>query len=316
MIYPRAAGMSPARQQVDAEASSAEAPPSGMVVLAKSETPLAGTPLEAVTDWRPMPGRMRRAWRDLGAGLVRYWMWWAMALQDIKLRYRGSMLGPFWLTLSMLLLAVGMGTIYSHLFHVDVHSYVPYLTVGLIVWQFILSTTTEACQTFMTTENVIQQVPIPFSIHAYRVVCRNLIVLGHNLLIVPIGIVVLHIPVHREIWEIVPAGLMLALDGVWVCLLLGMLAARFRDVAPIVASGLQMTFFLTPVIWPADQLGIYRWMADINPLYAAIDVLRAPLLGVAPAPYSWPMLTVFTAAGCGVTFLIFARFRNRIAYWV
>ena len=282
-----------------------------MVLLVQPETSS-----ETVADWPPTPGRMLRAWADLGAGLIRYWMWWAMALQDIKLRYRGSTLGPFWLTLSMLVLAFGMGTIYSHLFHVDVHTYVPYLTVGLIVWQFISTTTTEACQTFMMIENVIQQVPIPFSIHAYRVVCRNLIVLGHNLLIVPIGMVVLHIPVHWEIFELIPAAALLALDGVWVCLLLGMLAARFRDIPPIVASALQMTFFLTPVIWPADQLGIYRWMADINPFYAAIDVLRAPLLGLPPAPYSWPLLTGFTAVGCALTFLLFVRFRSRIAYWV
>jgi ABC-2 type transport system permease protein/lipopolysaccharide transport system permease protein len=287
-----------------------------MVLLAQPESPLAETPMEAVTDWPPVPSRTRLAWRDLSTGFVRYWMWWSMALQDIKLRYRGSTLGPFWLTLSMLVLAIGMGTIYSHLFHVDVHTYVPYLTVGLIVWQFVSSTTTEACQTFMMTENVIQQVPIPFSIHAYRVVCRNLIVLGHNLLIVPIGLVVLRIPVHWEIWEIIPAAAVLTLDGVWICLLLGMVAARFRDIAPIVASALQITFFLTPVIWPAEQLGIYRWMADINPLYAAIDVLRAPLIGVAPAHYSWPMLGVFTAVGCVLTFALFARFRSRIAYWV
>src|SRR5581483_3807610 len=188
MIYPRAAG---GRPKADAEAPRAEVPPTHMVLLSQPESPMVETPLEAVTDWPPVPSRMRLAWRDLRSGFVRYWMWWAMALQDIKLRYRGSMLGPFWLTLSMLVLAVGRGTIYSHLFHVDVHTYVPYLTVGLVVWQFVSATTTEACQTFMMTENVIQQVPIPFSIHAYRVVCRNLIVLGHNLLIVPIGLVVL-----------------------------------------------------------------------------------------------------------------------------
>jgi ABC-2 type transport system permease protein/lipopolysaccharide transport system permease protein len=308
--------MVPARQEVDAIASSAEAPPTHMVSLAQPESPLADTSMETAADWPPMPSRIRLGWRDLGDGFVRYWMWWTMALTDIKLRYRGSTLGPFWLTLSMLVLAIGMGTIYSHLFHVEAHDYVPYLTVGLIVWQYISITTTEACQTFTMTENVIQQVPVPFSIHAYRVVCRNLIVLGHNLLIVPIGLVVFRIPLHWGFLGIVPAALMLALDGVWVCLLLGMFAARFRDIAPIVSSALQMAFFLTPVIWPADQLGIYRWMADINPLYAAIDVLRAPLIGVAPAPYSWPFLIGFTVVGCVVTFALFARFRSRIAYWV
>jgi len=274
------------------------------------------TPEEAVADWPPVPSRAALAWRDLAQGFIRFWMWWSLAIQDITLRYRGSMLGPFWLTLSMLILVVGMGTIYSHLLRTEARTYMPYLAVGLIVWQYIASVTMEACQTFLVAESVIQQVPIPFSIHAYRVVCRNFIVLAHTLVIVPIVLVFFAIPVGWSLVELVPAAAMLAINGIWVCLLLGMLTARFRDVAPIVGSAVQMIFFLTPVIWPVDALGIHRWMGEFNPFFTVMDVVRAPLLGVPPEPYSWPVLLGFTAIGSAVTFALFARFRHRIAYWV
>jgi ABC-type polysaccharide/polyol phosphate export permease len=108
----------------------------------------------------------------------------------------------------------------------------------------------------------------------------------------------------------------LAVNGVWVCIFLGTLSARFRDIVPIVTSFLQVAFFLTPVFWPIEALGIYRPLAELNPLFAAIDVIRAPLIGVPVAAYSWPVLLVATVLGCGITFLLFARYRGRIAYWV
>ena len=138
-----------------------------------------------MAEWPIPPGRVALAWRDLVDGFGKSWMWSALALQDIKLRYRGSVLGPFWLTISTLVMVVAMGVIYARLFRVDVATYLPYLSLGLIVWQTLSSTITEGCETFVREQSVIQQVPIPFSIHAYRTVCRNFIVLAHNLVILP-----------------------------------------------------------------------------------------------------------------------------------
>ena len=94
-----------------------------------------------------------------------------------------------------------------------------------------------------------------------------------------------------------------------------MLSARYRDVPPIVTNFTQVLFFLTPIIYPASLLGEWRAVADLNPAFAAIDVIRAPLLGVATSTYSWLILFATTAIGCFGTFIIFARFRARIAYW-
>ena len=271
---------------------------------------------EGAAPWPAPPSRALLAWRDLAEGWRRRWMWVPLALQDIKLRYRGSMLGPFWLTLSTLIMVVAMGLIYPRLFHVDPRTYIPYLALGLIVWGLLSSLATEGCDTFLREESVIQQVPVPFSIHAYRCVCRNFLVLGHNLAIVPVGMVLLGMPPSWHVLEIVPGFALLALNGLWLSIVLGMVAARFRDVAPIVASFMQVLFFLTPVMWQVSALGDWQGIASLNPLFAAIDVVRSPLLGEAPAATSWMILVAATLAGCSLGFLLFARFRTRIAYWI
>lgn len=271
---------------------------------------------DSAAAWPAPPSRTALAWRDLADGFAKSWMWTALALQDIRLRYRGSVLGPFWLTISTLVMVVAIGLIYARLFHVDIAAYLPYLSLGLIVWQALSGTITEGCETFLREQSVIQQVPVPFSIHAYRNVCRNFIVLTHNLVILPIGFVFFAIPLDWRVLEIIPGFLLLAINGLWISILLGLVSTRFRDVPPIVASFLQVLFFVTPIIWPVELLGDWQAIATWNPLFAAIDVVRAPLLGAATADSSWIVLAIATVLGGSVTFAAFARFRTRIAYWI
>jgi ABC-2 type transport system permease protein/lipopolysaccharide transport system permease protein len=75
-------------------------------------------------------------------------------------------------------------------------------------------------------------------------------------------------------------------------------------------------FFVTPIVWPPSALGANAWWAVLNPIYASIDVMRGPLLGEPVEPYSWTLLFVVTLVNCTVSFLFFARFRSRIAFWV
>jgi ABC-type polysaccharide/polyol phosphate export permease len=267
----------------------------------------------------PMPrpaSRAWAAWHDLYAGLAQSWMWAMLAMQDIKLRYRGSILGPFWLTLSTLVMVASMGLIYARVFNMSASAYLPNLALGMIIWQFVSALFSDGCQTFTGAENIIQQVPIAFSVHVYRVVFRNLVIFGHSALIIPIGWLMFKIPVGWSLLQIIPGIILILINGVWIGFLFGMLSARFRDVPPIVASFLQVLFFATPIIWPIEALRDLQIVADINPIYAAIDVIRAPLLGVAVSAYSWPMLIGMTIVGWAVTFPIFARFRSRIAYWI
>jgi len=190
------------------------------------------------------PTRAGLAVIDLIDGIRNTWLWTTLAEQDVKLRYRGSILGPFWQTLTTGVMIGGMGFIYSKLFHTDLHDYLPMLSVGLIFWTFIAGMVTEGCGTFISVQGIIQQVKLPFSLHAYRLVYRNLLTLAHNFVIIPI--VLLLFP-HPIVWmrliELLPGLVLISITGVWVSILLGMISARFRDVPPIVASIVQVVFF-------------------------------------------------------------------------
>ena len=254
---------------------------------------------------------------DLVEGVGKSWLWTTLAQQDVKLRYRGSILGPFWQTLTTAVMIGGMGLIYSKLFNNHLHDYLPMLSVGLIFWAFIANMVTEGCGTFTSVQGIIQQVRLPFSLHAYRLVYRNLLALAHNFVIIPI--VLLLFP-HPIVWarliELIPALLLISVIGVWVSILFGMVSARFRDVPPIVASVVQVVFFMTPVMWPVQALGANAWWVELNPFFVAIDVLRSPLLGQPTAPHSWAILMIITAFAGAASFAFFARFRSRIAFWV
>ena len=283
-----------------------------LLEYATALSPAAGTETELL----PAVPRAAEALADLLAGFTRAWMWSALAYQDIKLRYRGSLLGPFWITLTNLVLLVAMGEIYATLFKVETSTYIPFLMTGLLVWQFLSTVVNESCTTFTAAQDVIQQVPLPFSIQAYRTVYRNLIVLAHNALIIPFGLILFAVPVTWRVLEIFPALLVLCVNGLWISLLLGTISTRFRDVPPIVGNAVQVVFFITPIFWPIDAVGDWKPFLVLSPVFAAIDVVRAPLLGQAISLHSWLILLVCTAVGAAFGLGFFVRFRERIAYWI
>jgi len=262
------------------------------------------------------PSRAVEALLDVAAGFSRAWMWSALAYQDIRLRYRGSLFGPFWITLTNLVLLVAMGTIYATLFQMETSTYIPFLMTGLLIWQFLSTIANESCSTFLSAQDVIQQVPLPFSIQAYRTVYRNLLVLAHNAVIIPFGLILFRVPVNWHVLEVVPGLLVLCINGLWISLFLGTVSTRFRDVPPIVVTAVQVVFFVTPIFWPIDAVGDWKPLLMLSPVFAAIDVVRAPLLGQAVAAHSWPILLVCTLVGGTAGLGFFIRFRERIAYWI
>lgn len=253
---------------------------------------------------------------DIREGVGKWWIWWAMAWRDIRQRYRGSMLGPFWLTISMAIMIAVLGTLYSTLMKVAIEDYLPYLCLGLLFWTTTSTLITDGCVVFVNSDTIILQTRMPLTVHVMRSLCRNFIIFGHNCLV---GVAVLFLfEVPQSLYSLVSLfGLLLIyLNGFWVALLFGMLCARFRDVGQIVSSFTQILFFVTPILWHPAALGFRHWMADLNPVYAVLEIARAPLLGAPISPNIWKMALATTVIGWIVAFLFFARYRARIAYWL
>ena len=178
-------------------------------------------------------------------------------------------------------------------------------------------TLNDSCQVFVGSAETIRHSSMPLSVHVLRLLCRNSIVLGHNMLIVPVVLIGFGIRPSAWAWTAAP-GLLLLLFGIfWASLLLGLLGARFRDITQIVSNVLQLLFFLTPIFWPLASLAPeHAGLIALNPVFAFIDIIRSPLLGVAPSPSSWPIALGVSAATAIIAYFALSRLRRHVAYWV
>jgi ABC-type polysaccharide/polyol phosphate export permease len=270
-----------------------------------------------------MPGRPRRSSADMdriGGDLylgVCAWRLWAMlGWNDIRLRYRRSVLGPFWLTLSMAIFIVTLGLIYSRIFHVELRTFLPYIAVGFVTWSFMSTTISESCSAFLESEAMIRQVRLPFSAFMMRVTWRNFIVLLHTIiLIVPLWLIFGEVP-----WGTMPLAIpglaLVYVTQVWFGLVIAILSTRYRDVPQIVQTALQVMVFATPIMWPVSTLGDNRLVADLNPAFHLIELVRGPLTGSLPAALSWEVGIALAVLGPILAGFLFQRSAHRIVYWL
>ena len=260
--------------------------------------------------------RQRYALEDMREGLGFYRLAFMLGWFDIKLRYRGSILGPFWLTLSTAIMILSMGVLYSELFNIDVREYLPYLALSLVLWNALSSLVGEACNCFTSAEGTIRAIRMPFTVYAIRTLVRNLMVFAHN------AVVIVLVFLYFQDWPgftgliAIPGLALWLVDAIAICLMLGAFCARFRDVPPIVSSILQVAFFMTPIIWQPQALGAKIVYLVVNPFYPLLAIVRDPLLNHPPGGLIWTTAIGWSVLLWAVSWSVFARVRGRVAFWV
>ncbi len=255
---------------------------------------------------------------DIRQGVASWPKWSRLAWSDVKGRYRRTVLGPFWATLSLGIMIFAMSVVMSRLFGADLKQFLPYLTSGMVTWTLLSALVTDGTSVFINAESLIKSLRFPLATLVCAAVWRNIIIFAHNLAIYVLVMVVMAIPVTLSTLLLFPALLLYAVNALWVGILLGIFAARFRDISPVVVAVLQVIVFVTPIFWNGDQikgkLGIL--LTDFNVFNHFVQIVRSPLLGNAPHLLNWAVVLGVTLVGWGVSFVMFARYRRRIAYWI
>lgn len=265
-----------------------------------------------------------KAIKDLSHGFSQRQLWAHLGWQDIKQRYRRSVLGPLWITIGMGVTAGGLGLMYSTIFGMDASQYVPYMTVGFMIWYFIQGCLTAGTEVFIQNEGLIKQLPAPITIHVLRTVWREFLLFLHNFVVYFIILAVFWTTISPHLsWRIVtviPALALLVVNGGWVVLLFGVASTRFRDIPPVVNSLMQLLFFMSPIVWPIEKLeehaGPRAALAQINPIYHFVEIIRAPLLGTDQQWHHWVVVLGITVGGWLLALFVLRNYRARVAYWV
>ncbi|MBN8605807.1 MAG: ABC transporter permease [Caulobacterales bacterium] len=253
---------------------------------------------------------------DLGNGVLQWRTSYKLGVQDIDLRYRRSVLGPFWISASLVATVLALAFVFGEVFRQDFVDYVIFLGAGLLAWQLILALVNEGCGSIAEHSAFLQNLRMPLSVIAGRIVFRNAIVFVHNLIAI-VGVFFLfgaHLT-WTALW-VFPAALMILAIGYFLILVLGPICARFRDIPLVVQSAMQVIFFMTPIFWQPSAMAHRPMLTLANPIYHWIELVRAPLLGHEATWLNWQVAFWSCGVACLLAIITLSVTRKRLSLWL
>ncbi|WP_374111982.1 galactan export ABC transporter permease subunit Wzm/RfbD [Pseudonocardia sp. TRM90224] len=268
------------------------------------------------------PRSWRRAFNDLGQGWTQRPLWGYLGWQDIKQRYRRSVLGPLWISISMAVIATAMGVLYGALFDEKISTFLPYVATGMLIWKFVEGCILEGSEVFIANEGLIKFLPAPLSLHVYRLVWRQTLFFVHNLVVWVAVVIIFQTPLNWSVLLAIPAFMLLVINGAWITVLAGIIATRFRDIPPIIASVTQLLFFMTPIVWQYETLlrnaafAERARIVELNPVMHFVEIIRQPLIGHEIVWRHWVVVGAITIVGVAAALVCLRNYRARVAYWV
>lgn len=242
---------------------------------------------------------LRELWRyrDLLSLLVR---------RDFVSVYKQTILGPVWFFIQPLFMTATFTIVFSMLAKIPTDG-IPgilfYLT-GVTFWNYFSSCLTATSNTFVNNASVFGKVYFPRLIVPLSVVISNLMKLLIQvllLLIVWLYYLLMTDTIHPgPALALLPVFLIIfALMGLGFGLIFSSLTTKYRDLSFLIAFGVQLLMYASPVIYPVSVLDADKqWLIFLNPLTSVLEAIRYGFLG--EGVFSWQWLSY----SCGFTLLI------------
>lgn len=243
---------------------------------------------------------------------------WALALKELKIRYKRSVLGFLWALLNPLLLMLVLTVVFSSIMGANIPHYAIFLLSVLLPWTFFAQSLAYAAESIVGNADLIKKVRVAKSVFPMAAVVSNMINLFLSLIPLVLIVLVLQHSLYLT-WLYLPVPLLaLTLFTVGATFFFATLNVFYRDVAHILQVVLQVWFYVTPVLYSIDAFPVkYRWLFKLNPLIFVLNGFRLSVYyGKLPAIQS-----VLASFACGLAalligFAIFRRFEDRFVFYV
>lgn len=212
---------------------------------------------------------------------------WVLIARDIKGRYRHTALGPLWFFLSPLVNLVVMSLVFGSFAKLPSEGlpYPLFLFAATLPWTFFSATTAAASGSLTTFMPYITKVYFPRLIAPIVSVVTALADWAISL------ILLVALMLYYQVWPTtaflaLPLYLLLAMMiGMAIGLWTATLAVWFRDLNRIITYGLQVWYFVTPVLYSPSMIPEkWLWLYQLNPMYWVVEGFRWSLLGKGEAP--------------------------------
>jgi len=191
-----------------------------------------------------------------------------LVLKDLKLKYRGSVVGFLWSLANPLLMAVVYTFAFTKILRVGSEGFVFYLMLGLLAWTFFASSAAMSTGAIADNGGLVKSVSFPRAILPIATVLFNLAQYVLTVLVI--------LPVIMAYSAVPPAPPMLlfpvfvalqALFTIGVALILATATTFFRDVRHLVEVALAVLFWTTPIVYEVGTLpSSLRQLILLSPL--------------------------------------------------
>lgn len=271
----------------------------------------------------PYLDQLSASFRDLRRGAQQPQVWALGALRSVTNAYKKTVLGPWWITISMCFFVFGLSYLRIALSGSgrSFSDAVAFVGTGFIAFSFISGAITSAAGIFSSPQGVHATSALPLSTSIFRTVTANVLDFAHEALVVVLLIAAFGVRPSWRWLEVVPAIFLVMLFHFGLLLWIGPLVCRFRDVGPIIAMIQRIAIFLSPIFWSVDQvqasgrLELAKW----NPYTYFITAFRDPLLGVtyevSVLPNALVISLIIALANLVVGLLVFGYSYPRLTYW-
>ena len=255
-------------------------------------------------------------WLDLKQSVLDWPKWFYLTRFDLKLRYRRTLLGPYWVVITTLVSIMALGFVFGAMFNHNQDNYFAYLASGVMIWQYITTTILGSAEVFNARNEMIKNLPQPIMSFVFRMVAFNFLILIHSLAVYLLFVIYYHLPVWLTLHWFIFGLALLTFNLFWISTLIGILCTRYRDLIQLLGTVMSLMFIVTPIFWVKQVLIDRPYVTMFNPFVHMIEIVRDPMLGQSPNPSSvFVCLAMLVIGGTG-TFLLFAKKRARIVFWV
>ncbi len=195
--------------------------------------------------------------------------------RDIKIKYRGSVLGILWSVLNPLGMMIIMSIVFSHVFRGNIENFPVYLMCGQIIFNFYNEASTVAMGSILGNAALIRKVYVPKYLFPMSKVCSCFVNLLTSFIALLLVIVFTGTKLTWSALLIVIPIFYIFLFSLGMGLLLSALVVEFRDLIHLYGVLLTAWMYLTPIFYPVDILPVWvRTIVELNPLTNIIMILR------------------------------------------
>lgn len=256
-------------------------------IAERRETSSGPTP--AFDDEWTMIIRPRRPWLDLRMGEL----WRARDLimlfvrRDFVAVYKQTILGPLWYIIQPLLTTITFTIIFGRVAQLPTDGLPQFLFYmsGTVIWGYFAMCLNKTSNTFVTNRNLFGKVYFPRLAVPISIAISNLVTFGIQFLFF-LGFVLFFWIAGANVQPNAAAALtpllvlMMAGLGLGFGIIVSSMTTRYRDLTQLVAFGVQLLMYATPVIYPISAVPErYRPLIAVNPLTPIIETFRYSYLG-------------------------------------